>query len=187
MQDIHDHRLAHTPSNWKLQTSVLRIRPQITTLSTGTFSSLPLRHALQPPLPSTFFRRLTQDEVEQFQENLASLEKLAQSYPSQVSSPLFVEHITALCKRISLAFHNIKRPAREHQDTFMTLPSTLPKGGERRKAILRELQTLSDSWKAKLAKKRKKRLHSSPTTELPSCPIWWVLRHGVDPYRYVAG
>ena len=47
------------------------------------------------------------------------LEKWAQSYRSPVSSPLFLEHITTICKKMPLAFQNMMRPAYEHEDTSL--------------------------------------------------------------------
>ena len=72
-----------------------------------------------PPtqMPSTLFRHLTQEEEHQFWLNLDSLELYAQSYPTQHPPHLLVEHINALCHRVSSAYHSITCPAHSHSDT----------------------------------------------------------------------
>ena len=114
-------------------------------------------------MPSTLFRRLTQDEKQQFRLNLKPLNSYAQSYPPQVPPHLFVEDINTLCHKVSLAYHSITRPAQSHSDTqvqkqFKSILANLPSGGEPKKSALRKLQALSDSWRAKIIKKRKHKL-----------------------------
>ena len=63
-----------------------------------------------------------------------------------------------------LTYHSITRPGHSHSDTqiqkqFKSILLNLPSGGEPRKTALRKLQAMSDSWRAKISEKKKRKLH----------------------------